>query len=136
MEKKMKHLEMIQAVITRMASNSFTLKGWAVTLVAGLFALSSDDANKCYYLITYLPILVFWYLDSFYLMQERLYRNLYEKVRKLSEEDIDFSMDAANPEFQTGRTTISNCFLSKTILGFYFPLAIITAGVILVSVIF
>lgn len=39
MEKKLTHLEMIQAVITRMAGNSFARKGWAVTLVAGLFAL-------------------------------------------------------------------------------------------------
>ena len=29
----MKHLEFIQAVITRMATNSFTYKGWAITLV-------------------------------------------------------------------------------------------------------
>jgi len=34
MENKVKHLEMIQAVIARMATNSFMFKGWAVTLVA------------------------------------------------------------------------------------------------------
>ena len=38
MDKKLKHLEMVQGVINRMASNSFMLKGWAVTLVAGIFA--------------------------------------------------------------------------------------------------
>ena len=38
---KLKHLEFIQGIITRMANNSFMLKGWAVTLVAGIFALSS-----------------------------------------------------------------------------------------------
>ena len=37
MDRKMKHLEMIQGVISRMANNSFMLKGWAVTLVAGIF---------------------------------------------------------------------------------------------------
>ena len=133
MEKKLAHLEMIQAVITRMAGNSFALKGWAVTLVAGLFALSSKDANQFYYLVTYIPIVVFWYLDSFYLCQERMYRNLYEKVRKLNEEEIDFSMNAAAPEFQTEKTTIASCFTSKTILGFYLPLAIVTAGVIIIT---
>ena len=136
MEKKLKHLEMIQAVITRMGNNSFALKGWAVTLVAGLFALASNDTSKWYYLVTYIPILVFWYLDSFYLMQERLYRNLYEKIRKLPADDIDFSMNAATPEFQSNKTTISNCFVSKTILGFYLPLALVTAGVIIISIIF
>lgn len=135
MEKKLAHLEMIQAVITRMAGNSFSLKGWAVTLVAGLFALSSKDANQFYYLVTYIPILVFWYLDAYYLCQERMYRNLYEKVRKLDEDEIDFSMNAAAKEFQTEKTTVSNCFLSKTILGFYLPLAVVTAGIIIITAI-
>ena len=135
MEKKLAHLEMIQAVITRMAGNSFALKGWAVTLVAGLFALSGKDANQFYYLVTYIPIVVFWYLDAYYLCQERMYRNLYEKVRKLDEDKSDFSMNAAAKEFQTDKTTVSNCFLSKTILGFYLPLAVVTAGIIIITAI-
>lgn len=32
-----------------MASNSFALKGWTVTLVAGIFALASKDADKMYF---------------------------------------------------------------------------------------
>lgn len=43
---KVPHLEMIQGVINRMARNSFALKGWAVTLVAGIFALSSKNTDK------------------------------------------------------------------------------------------
>ena len=38
-----KHLEFVQSTISRMASNSFLLKGWSVTLAAGLFALSAKD---------------------------------------------------------------------------------------------
>ena len=53
MENKRHHLDIIQSAIQRMASNSFALKGWAVTLVAGIFALSSKDADKMYFLITY-----------------------------------------------------------------------------------
>lgn len=133
-EKKLKHLDMIQAVITRMNSNSFSLKGWAVTLVAGLFALSSKDANKIYYLVTYIPIIVFWFLDAYYLKQERLYRKLYEKVRTVAEDDINFDMNANAPEFQTKKTTMPNCFWSPTVLGFYLPLALITAVVTLIAI--
>ena len=39
MEKKLKHLEFIQNAINRMASNSFIIKGWCITLIVGLFAL-------------------------------------------------------------------------------------------------
>ena len=42
MEKKMKHLEMIEGVIERMGNNSFQLKGWAVTLVALVGALAAQ----------------------------------------------------------------------------------------------
>ena len=93
MDNKVNHLEMIQGVISRMASNSFALKGWAVTLVAGIFALSSKDADKLYFLVAYIPIVVFWGLDAYYLLQERLYRALYNKVRNLPENEINFDMN-------------------------------------------
>ena len=91
---KIRHLEMIQGVINRMAANSFKLKGWAVTLVSGIFALASRDTDKLYFLIAYIPIVIFWGLDSYYLLQERLFRSLYNKVRLLDENDINFSMKA------------------------------------------
>ena len=73
MDKKLKHLELVQGVINRMANNSFMLKGWAVTLVAGIFALAGKDTDKLYFLAAYVPVLVFWGLDAYYLLQERLF---------------------------------------------------------------
>ena len=46
MDAKLKHLEFIQDVITRMNSNSFLLKGWCVTLMSVLFALSARDTGN------------------------------------------------------------------------------------------
>ena len=133
MDKKLKHLEMIQSTISRMASNSFALKGWAVTLIAGIFVLASKDTDKAYFLIAYIPIIVFWGLDAYYLLQERLFRALYDKIRTIDEEEIDFSMDTAPSEFHTGKNTYCNCLGSKTILGFYLPLALISAGIIVIT---
>ena len=59
-EVKIRHLEMIEAVITRMANNSFMIKGWAVTLVAGVFVLSAKDANQGFFMAAYIPIILFW----------------------------------------------------------------------------
>lgn len=67
MEQKMKHLEFIQNVITRMNSNSFLIKGWAITLVSALFALAANGSNIHYVLISYIVIPVFWVLDGFYI---------------------------------------------------------------------
>ena len=36
---QLKHLEFIQNVITRMNTNSFQIKTWAVTLVSALLAI-------------------------------------------------------------------------------------------------
>jgi hypothetical protein len=94
-EKKLAQLKMIQAVITRMASNSFLLKGWSVTLVTALFALAAKDAKPALVLIAYLPGVVFWALDGYFLWQETLFRRLYDKVRGLAEDQIDFSMSTA-----------------------------------------
>lgn len=136
MENKFKHLEMIQGVITRMNTNSFMLKGWAVTLVAGIFALASKETNEFYFLIAFIPVIIFWGLDAYYLLQERLYRALYNYVRKLEEKDIDFSMNAKRKKFSKEKSnTYSSCLGSITILCFYLPLAIITLLVFIISII-
>jgi hypothetical protein len=95
MEKKLAHLNLIQTVITRMASNSFLLKGWSVTLVSALFALAAKDTNPALVLIAYLPGVVFWALDGYFLWEETLFRRLYDEVRGLAEDQIDFSMSTA-----------------------------------------
>ncbi len=124
---------MIQGIINRMASNSFALKGWSVTLVAGIFALSSKDANEIYFLIAYIPIVTFWFLDAYYLLQERLFRTLYGKIRRLSEDEIDFDMNIAKNEFKLEKNTFCACMISVTEAGFYIPLSIVTTLVIILT---
>ena len=91
MENKVAHLEMIQRVITRMASNSFLIKRWSVTLVAALFALTAVNMNVLFTCLAFFPIFMFWALDAYFLRQEKLFQKLYDHVR-LSDR-VDFSMD-------------------------------------------
>lgn len=128
MEAKIKYLELIQGVISRMAGNSFYLKGWAVTLLVGIFALSDKDANLMHFFLAYIPILVFWGLDSYYLLQERLYRTLYNNVVMYKEEEIDFMLTTSQCDLKSPQNKYLNCLLSKTEMGFYLPLVLITAG--------
>jgi len=92
MEEKMRHLEMVQGIITRMSTNSFMLKGWTVTLVAGIFILASKDVNLTYFSIAYIPIVMFWFLDSYYLQLERKYRKLYENIGERHVPDLTFTL--------------------------------------------
>lgn len=133
MERKVKHLEFIQGIINRMAGNSFMLKGWAVTLISGIFVLASKDTDKLYFLVAYLPIIIFWGLDSYYLLQERLYRSLYEKICNTDEDKIDFSLKATKYEFKSDKNSFFDCILSPTELWFYFPLALICTGIIIIT---
>ena len=81
-----KHLELVQSIISRLAGNSFLLKGWTVTLSAALFALAAKDSNPLFALIALVPAFAFWSLDAFYLRLERLYRCLYDNIRKATDE--------------------------------------------------
>ena len=79
------HLEMIQGVISRMGANSLQCKTWAMTIFAALsvIILGSDNsrsvlfASPCVIII----LIVFWWLDAWYLQMERLFRHLYDDIR-------------------------------------------------------
>ncbi len=76
-----KHLEFIQAIVARMASHSFLLKGWSVTLVAAVLAIAANQSCVALAAVALLPAVTFWGLDAYYLRQERLFRRLYDAVR-------------------------------------------------------
>lgn len=133
MEKKIKHLEMILDVVNRMASNSFALKGWAVTLVAGIFALQGNETSDFRYAIAFVPIIIFWGLDAYYLSRERAYRSLYKYVSALDETNIDFDMDISISTCQSDKNKFWNCVKSPTELFFYLPLLILVVVIILIT---
>lgn len=132
---KIKHLEMLQAVITRMANNSFLVKGWCITLVSALLALSAKELPNMVY-VAALPVLMFWWLDAFFLRQERLFRELFDHVRENGKDEADFSMRALS-KTSTPPTEVRsqlNVGFSKTLFWFYgWLLAAVTATAIIMK---
>ena len=121
MEDKRKHLEFIQGAINRMASNLFFLRGWTITLIAALFTFFVKDANTNFIFVVYFPVIIFWILDGYFLSQERLFRALYNHVRKLDEKEIDFSMNTSEYNENKRNGWLRSMF-SSTLLFFYLPL--------------
>jgi hypothetical protein len=78
----MKHLEFIQGVISRQATNSFLLKGWALTVAGAVYAFATKGTDWRVAAIGLMPVVIFWGLDGYYLRQERLFRCLYDAVRR------------------------------------------------------
>lgn len=79
---QLKHLDYIQAIITRMAQHSFALKGWCSSLVlAFIGVLLKEGAVNPWCWTPALPVICcFWGLDAYYLRREKLFRALYDKV--------------------------------------------------------
>lgn len=133
MEKKIKHLEMVESVIDRMSQNSFMLKGWAMTLLVGIFALSAQAADQRYILIVYVPLFTFWFLDSFYLQLEKKYRVLYKKILNTKEDDIDFNMDTNifdKTTIKKEKLCYYKCIFSVTEFLFYLPIILVVTKLI------
>lgn len=82
-EQKIRHLEMIQGVINRMASNSFALKALSGTITAAIIAYAgaTKDPAKWFALAGILPAVIFWAMDAKYLRLEKMFRSLYDDVR-------------------------------------------------------
>jgi len=126
MSSRLKHLEFIQGVVNRLSTNSFLLKGWSVVLVSALFALSAADSRPAFVFLAYIPVVFFWGLDGFFLWQEQLYRALYDHVRHLDDEDVDFSMSTKQFSGADGPKWLGATF-SKTLVPFH--------GVLLLAII-
>lgn len=130
LNKTIEHLKLIQGVINRMARNSFLLKGWSVVLISAFFALAAANSKIYFVFLSYFPLVVFWILDGYFLWQERLFRALYDYVRKLQEEDVDFSMNTGIVEKQV--SPWANVVFSNTLLLFY---GTIFASILIVMII-
>jgi len=133
-EKKMKHLEMIEAVIERMGNNSFQLKGWAVTLVSVVSTLAAQGTDKRFFLITFIPLFSFWFLDAYYLQMERKYRQLYKIVSGKEENLIDFNMDTKGLTYldnEMEKVCYCSCLFSETEWPFYLVIAGAVSGIAL-----
>ena len=76
-----KEIDLIQSCVSRMAQNSFMVKGWLITLATVILALLPEKVNtRGVCIIVLFATFCFWYLDAFFLRLERLYRWKYEWV--------------------------------------------------------
>lgn len=120
-ENKRTHLTLIQGVIDRMGGNLFYLRGWSITLLVALFAVSTSSllaVEQWAPTLFFVLLVLFWVYDGYFLSLERKYRGLYDKVRTLAEDAIDFSMNIGEFKTHADKTILAAMF-SPTLLAFY-----------------
>lgn len=121
-EYMLKEIDIIQGIINRMAHNSFMIKGWAITLVVVALLL---QGTKYQVLLAFIPLLVFWFLDAYFLWQERMYRKLYDWVisNRLKTDQYLFDMNAYR--FKEAVQSRFRIMFSITLGWFYGSIAIL-----------
>lgn len=122
-QEKMKHLEFIQNIINRMNSNSFQIKEWMIAIVSALLALYANSNNVTFIFVAIAPTILFWYLDAYYLQQERKFRKLYDDVLSEGTEVPVFSMPIQN--YTDSKCCIWSTIFSKTIGWLYGIIAVL-----------
>jgi hypothetical protein len=132
-EAHIRHLEMIQSIVTRMATNSFLAKGWALTVAVAVYGFAIAHLNPWVCLAGVFSSLGFWWLDAFYLRAERCFRCLYNAACKSGSTVEIFSLNIS--EYKS-KENISwwNVFFSVTLLIFYGLLVVVGVGFIIASV--
>lgn len=123
-EYMLKEIDIVQDIIKRMAFNSFMIKGWAITLVVVALLLKGA---KHQVLIAFIPLLVFWFLDAYFLWQERMYRKLYDWVisNRLKTDEHLFDMNAYR--FKDKVQSRFRIMFSITLGWFYGSIAVLIA---------
>lgn len=134
-----KEIDLIQSCISRMSKNSFSCKSWNLTLVAGAFALVPENINKWYICIVILCIdLCFWLIDSFFLLQEQLYRDKYEwviKKRLEGNKDYIYDLDPYNKKMnlKDKKRNLFKAAISPTLLPMYGGIALLIIMFIIIK---
>lgn len=126
-----KHLELTQNVITRLANNSSQVKQWCLGVLGAIWGLSLKEGNVTllHFFAEIALIITFWWLSSYYLQQERIFREIYAfiinpKLRESAENPpIDFDL---NPKhYPVEQETIMKVMNGTSEKKFFVPLLVV-----------
>lgn len=92
-EDRRKHLEFIQAVVTRMSAASSSAKGWLLPVATATYGFALIQNSRAVTMLGLAAVVLFMFLDANYLRQERAYRRLYDTVARGTRAVSEFSLD-------------------------------------------
>jgi hypothetical protein len=121
------HLQIIQSVIQRMASNSASCKAWCIALVSAILVIVATTGKAQYTLIAIIPTVLFLILDTYYLALEKMFRQSYNSfIEKLHIGEINpADLYIVTPSGSMLRN-FAMSFISFSIWPFYLTLLVMT----------
>jgi len=132
MDKKEHKLNILQSIISRMATNSTNCKMWSVTLLSAIMVLflTTDDNLNLNKIIILIPIIPFMFLDAFYLGLERHFVDEYNK-EFANCEIVNISIIKKNAGWERIKSTLK-ALTSFSVWGFYLILCLTISIVIFI----
>lgn len=124
-------IKIVQGIIDRMARNSFLIKGWTITLVVVALLVKGLSIH---YVVAFLPWLVFWVLDAYFLRLERCYRKLYGWLilNRPDNRELIFDMNAET-RFGNSVDSVWGTMVSKTLASFYLMIFVLIVIIIIAT---
>jgi hypothetical protein len=124
-ELRVKHLEMVQSVVARMASQGAATKTACVTIVTAVVGFGVTLQKPSVVLLALLPVTIFALLDARYLQLERHFRHRFDEIRG--------QKWSVMPNFEIGTADVTQGYWqalrSWSIVYFYAPIALaVTVG--------
>ncbi len=125
-EKMIKYLEFIQNIVSRLNSNSFQIKGLSITILSALLAVYSSNNNLKILILAIIPTFLLWLLDSYYLYQERLFRDLFKKISNIESNKNEFKhFDLSISDIEKKTDKYLSAVFSKTTFIFYYSIILV-----------
>ncbi|WP_061711964.1 HIT family protein [Kocuria palustris] len=147
-EDRRKHLDYIQAVVTRQSAASSSAKGWLLPIVTATFGFALTQHSWALAALGMVAIVLFAYLDANYLRSEKEFRRLYNTVARSTRKVPLFTLDPVDAEdplpadapaatrwkrFKKAYVPERAIWASWSIAPFYIALFLLGVGVLIVS---
>jgi histidine triad (HIT) family protein len=104
-EDRRKHLDFIQATISRMSAASTTTKSWMFPVITAIYGFALVQGARQVACLGVGAVLLFAYLDANYLRQEKRFRRLYKAVAEGSNNIAVFSLNPDDVTPSGGQST-------------------------------
>ena len=127
---RIQHLGMVQAIVSRMAGYSATLKNYCLTITAAICGFAVTVKEPLVLAAAVAPIIIFALLNAQYLRLERQFRALFDEIRAgdwSKRPDFEINLKKAPP------IPYWDVFFSWSIGSFYIPLGIAIIVALLIS---
>ena len=93
MEITQTHINTLQSIISRHADYSLNCKTWCVTIISAMIIFFYEERQTLNRFILFLPIIIFYLLDCYYMGLERLFRQKYNEFIERLQTDSKIEND-------------------------------------------